>query len=206
MIPHLPAGVYRLEADGAIEGTGTITAEVGTTSLPLERWPLNAGAGRLTLPTGASRVTIRGDVNQMNSGSSLHLRPEQVEIRSQLARREAARAAGYGRARVFFLDDAMYPEESGIWTRGDATGEFVVWTEGDVAAVIVKVTAGPIAVEVELSGEGRGERLALAPGESRTLQLRTGLWTITTRGVFRPKDHDRSSDDARPLGARLEFQ
>ena len=65
--------------------------------------------------------------------------------------------------------------------------------------------AGPVAAVTELEGPAGVQEISLQPGEQRSVSVAPGLWKVTTRGSFRPKDFDPQNQDARSLGVRLEF-
>jgi hypothetical protein len=98
----------------------------------------------------------------------------------------------------------MYVEPQGVWTRGNSSSEFVL-SKDDGGDVQLDVTAGPVHATLEFVGSETRPALTLAAGERRRIQVPTGRWTVITKGVFRPKDYDPASHDARPLGVRLEF-
>jgi hypothetical protein len=99
----------------------------------------------------------------------------------------------------------MYMEPGGVWTRGDASAD-VVLANDDEGLVDVELSAGPVPVTLRFSGSTTIPALTLAPDERRRIQLANGLWKVTTRGMFRPKDYEPTNRDARPLGARIEFR
>jgi len=206
---RLPAGEYRVIAEGAGELAGTLRVSVGATSQTIEEWPL-AGrhAGdvglRVQLPTLVHSLTIRSDDRAGALISRLALRPDQVHFGGELDERYAVRAARYGATRVFFLDDGLFMEPAGIWTRGDSVAEIVLTTDLDGPSA-VNVTAGPTPAVLDLEGTAGTDALNLQPGEQRVVRVAPGRWKLTTRGGFRPKDFDRENQDGRWLGVRLEF-
>jgi hypothetical protein len=207
---RVPAGTYRVVIEGASELDGTLTVSVGATSQSIETWSLHdlrsGDTGlQLHIPTLVHSVTIRGDSRAQQLISQIALRPEQVAFDAGFNRRYALRGARYGRVRAFFLDDALYMEPGGVWTRGDAVAEVVVSGDRE-GALDIDVTAGPVPTTVEFTAGDGAQRVALAAGEKKALQLSGGLWRVTTAGRFRPKDYDPGNQDARPLGARLEFR
>lgn len=213
VLTRMPMGDYRLVIEqGASRLAGTLIACAGTTSQPLEQWSLDGlEAGQtplmLRLPAGVRSVTIRGDAAAQAGITRLALRPERVETTARLTGRYALRAARYGRVQAFFLDDALLMEPRGVWTRGGAGGEVMVRTDGgDEELIELDVTAGPVPVTVTLTAAAATQTLALEAGERRRVRLPGGLWEVETSGMFRPKDFDVSNQDARPLGAHLEFR
>jgi hypothetical protein len=208
-LDRMPAGTYELVVDGAAELEGALTVAIGTTSQPSEEWSLTGlhrgdSGLELRVPTRVRSVTVRGDDRANALISHVGLRPEHVEVEGAARNRQALRSARYGKVRAFFLDDDLYMEPAGVWTRGDSVAEVVVAADGGDAARVA-VSAGPVASAVEFTVDGVTERLSLAPGERRELELKAGLWRVVTHGRFRPKDYDPATRDARLLGVRLEF-
>jgi hypothetical protein len=208
-LTRVPAGQYEVVVDGPRELAGNLMVSIGPTSQTIEQWPLDhVHAGdtglRVRLPSLVHSLTIRGDERAKALIRHVGLRPAHVLRDDALNRQDALRAARYGATRAFFLDDAMYMEPAGVWTRGNASAE-VVLANDDEGLVDVDLTAGPVPVTLEFRGSTSVPALTLAPGEHRRIQLTNGSWTVTTHGMFRPKDYEPANRDARPLGARIEF-
>jgi hypothetical protein len=209
-IPWVPAGDYRVAIEGASQLDGVLTVSVGMTSQPVETWRLeqvNAGITplRVRLPALAHSVVIRGDESAARRIVRMSLRPERIEPSTAMSREYIVRASRYGTATAFFLDDEIYVEPAGLWTRGEGTAQFFLSPDAEAAAVDVDVQAGPVQSSMEWSAGGRPSRIDLAPGERRRIQLPRGLVTLRTRSQFRPVDLDPGVEDRRRLGVRLEF-
>jgi hypothetical protein len=204
----VPAGDYRLVVEGARDLQGTLTVSIGATSQTVERWPLDGlHAGDtpliLQLPARVRSVTILGDELARSSVTRVALRPSRLGS-GDSHDRFALRAARYDGVRAFFLDDDLYMEPGGIWTRGGSVGELVAASDGG-REIDVQVIAGPVATALEISTGDTTRQVSLAANESRRLQVPPGRWVVRTKGSFRPKDYDAASHDARSLGARLEL-
>ena len=196
--------------EGASKLDGVLTVSIGTTSQPVETWPLEqvtAGVTplRVRLPALAESVVIRGDDLAARRIARMSLRPERIEPSTATSREFIVRASRYGAATAFFLDDGIYVEPAGLWTRGEGTAQFVLSPDGEGATVDVDVQAGPVQSSVEWSAGGQPSRIDLEPGERRRIHLPKGLVTLRTRGQFRPVDFDPGVEDRRRLGVRLEF-
>jgi hypothetical protein len=207
-LARVPAGDYGLVVEGARDLEGTLTVSVGSTSQTVESWPLDrlhAGDTPLIvqLPTLVHSVTILGDERARSLITQVALRPSRIASGGSNDRL-ALRATRYGSIRAFFLDDALYMEPGGIWTRGGSVGELVVASD-DGREIEVRISAGPVPSMVEIAAGDTVREVALAAHESRQLQLAPGSWTVRTRGSFRPKDYDVATRDARSLGVRIEF-
>jgi hypothetical protein len=208
-LTRIPGGEYVVVIEGPRELEGTLTVSVGPTSQMVEQWSLDGmhpgdTVLRLRLPVQVQSLVIRGDDRAKAVVRHLGLRPAGVVARDDSDARYALRGARYGATRAFFLDDAMYVEPQGVWTRGNSSSEFVL-SKDDGGDVQLDVTAGPVHATLEFVGSETRPALTLAAGERRRIQVPTGRWTVITKGVFRPKDYDPASHDARPLGVRLEF-
>jgi hypothetical protein len=208
-LARVPAGEYRLVIEGARDLQGTLTVSVGSTSQTVERWSLaGVHAGDtpliLQLPTLVHSVTILGDELARSLITHVALRPGHVASGADGKDRFALRAARYDDVRAFFLDDAIYMEPGGMWTRGGSTAELVVAGDRD-DTIAVLLVAGPLPTSVEISTRDFVQQVSLVPNESRRLQVSPGLWTVRTMGSFRPIDYDVASRDARSLGVRIEL-
>jgi hypothetical protein len=206
-IERLPAGTYSLVAEGSAS-TGRVTVFVNS-AVPLEQWTLGAFTGAETgivmhLPIDMQSLVIRGDDAATSRAVRLALRPAVIGSRSRV-HGLAERAARYGRVRTFLLDDGIYVEPSGMWTRGNTDADLVLsadssgWADTDLQA-------GPTPTVVDLHAGEWSHRVELAPGARVRTRIPAGpVVTIRTTGAFRPVDHDASARDARPLGVRIEF-
>jgi hypothetical protein len=220
---RVPAGEYSVVITGARELHGVLTLRLGDTSVPLYEWSLEGSRDiRVRLPVRAALLGIQGDPSAPAGIQQLGLRPLELFGPDEGAHRVALRGAAYRGARFFFLDDAAYVEPGGVWTRGNAITEIVASRdraadralggpsalyEGETSKrdIVVEIAAGPVPASVEWIAPVGLERVDLQPGERRRIALPPGHWTLKTAGVFRPKDYDPKSGDARPLGVRLEF-
>jgi hypothetical protein len=111
----------------------------------------------------------------------------------------------YGEARVFFLDDEIYMEPAGAWTRGNSRSRFHVMSGPPGSLVPIDVQAGPVSSQVEWQSIVADRRRSVG-GERRRFEVVTdGVIELRASGLFRPVDHDPGTDDRRRLGVRLEF-
>jgi hypothetical protein len=208
-VRRLPAGDYRVLVDGADTARGKLSVSVGATSQLTEEWTVDAARSAQSLvihvPVRLTSLTIRGDAEAVQGIKRLALKPERV-VPVDDGEHMAIRAARYGPVRSFVLDDMFFVEPGGIWTIGDETGGMVV-TSDEGESVRVAIGAGPIETRVSVAVEElTREEIYLQPGERRIVTLPAGTWRVKTTGMFRPVDYEPETRDARPLGARLEFQ
>jgi hypothetical protein len=209
-IPWVPAGDYRVVIEGASELAGTLTLSVGRTSQPIELWSLASLRPGVTplqvrLPAQAHSIVIRADEHARARITRVALRPERLQGATPGSSEYILRAGRYGTATAYFLDDEVYMEPAGLWTRGNGTGRFFLVPDAAGAAVTVDVQAGPVATAVEWTAADRSTPIELNANERRRVQFPAGLVTLRTTGAFRPVDHDPGAEDRRRLGVRLEF-
>jgi hypothetical protein len=210
-IPSVPAGDYQVVIEGAPQLAGTLMVSVGATSQTIETWPLDGQTSGLTplhvtLPAAVHSLVIRGDAAAWLRISRLTLRPNALAAGADSAREVIIRGARYRDARAFFLDDDIYMETAGLWTRGDSTARFLLVPDRASETVAVDVQAGPTAVSLDWTVGAWRMPLDVKAGERRRIQVPTGdVITVRTVGAFRPVDHDPGSEDRRRLGVRLEF-
>ncbi|MGQ0736105.1 MAG: hypothetical protein ACT4QD_20945 [Acidobacteriota bacterium] len=205
----LPAGEYAVLLEGPSRLSGTLAVAVGLTSQAIETWALDGVAPgvttfRMRLPARAHSVVVRGDTAARASLTRVGLRPLVVDRRPIAADRYVIRASRFGAARVFLLDDEVYLEPGGLWTRGNATARVALTSAEPGVEVILQ--AGPVPTQVELEAGSWRATAALAPGEQSRLSVPANqLLAIHTGAWFRPVDQDPESRDPRRLGVRLEF-
>jgi hypothetical protein len=114
------------------------------------------------------------------------------------------RASRYQQSQVFLLDDEVYMEPTGLWTRGHSVARIALTSER--AVLPMDLQAGPVRTAVRLESGSWSFEAALAPGERRRADVPAGgVLTVRTIGSFRPVDSDPTSRDGRALGVRLEF-
>jgi hypothetical protein len=208
-VAWLPAGDYQVVIEGERELAGVLTASVGMTSQTIETWPLDgltsgATAMQVSLPALAHSLVIRGDETASRRITRVWLRP--LAIRSGVDRygEYIIRASRYQDSRVFVLDDEVYMEPTGIWTRGNATARLALSSARPT--VPIDLQAGPVPTTVRLVAGEWSQEAALAAGERRRVEVPSGgVLTVGAAGSFRPVDYEPASRDARALGVRLEF-
>ena len=203
-----PGGDYQLMIDGDRDPAGELTVSVGMTSLAIETFRLdgggNAAAMRISLPAVAHSLVVRGDDTATRHIKRIWLRPLALHPGVDRYGEYVIRAARYHSARVFVLDDEVYMEPGGLWTRGHSTARLALTSDQPV--VPIDLQAGPIATTVALTVENWSSETVLAAGERRRIEVPTGgVLTVRTTGSFRPVDHDPTARDSRALGVRVEF-
>lgn len=208
-LSRVPAGTYRLTTDAA-RPEGRLTIVVGgRNDSPIE----SVSTGEpftLNLPAGAATLSIRADTGATTGATGLRLKP--VWIERSCCARPALRAARYGSARVFFLDDRAYPEPRGFWTRGEGQAALVIDADetSKRSGRSLAFRAGAAATTIGISGR-ESQSFSLTPGEQQTFQLtpigadRTWSVAIHSGPGFRPFQHEQGSTDVRLLAAWFEI-
>ena len=192
-VSPLPAGRYRLSAErpGA---PGEVT--IGQATRPIAT--LGDGSVDLELPVAVNALLVRGAV-----GRHVALQPLSV-----LPRRSPARARGaarYGAATAYFLDDDVYIEEGGFWTRATQSTEVVLQSDPGEPSVQLELRNGPSENRIQGTIGGRPFAVDAAPRAVVLLPVtfnRTGAaWLqIQSAAAFVPARVDSASSDERSLG------
>jgi hypothetical protein len=209
----LPAGRYRVIADGPSALSGTIEATVGRRAEPLLRTILtNVPAGPtsmlLDLPAGARLLTIGGDLSAARAIRQVWLRIEVLTGAGDVPL--ASSAIRYGAATVWFLDEGAFPEPEGWWVRGGGDATVLIDPAPADAPVPLLIRNGAAKNRATLSASAWTATLDLAPGEERRIDVpgvdgRARL-RVTSDAGFRPSDVDRASRDERLLGLWVQIR
>jgi hypothetical protein len=141
-----------------------LTVSVGQTSQTVETWALDgmmAGETDLVvrLPALAHSVVIRADETARARIAKLSLRAESVRPSEADDGAYIIRASRYGHVRTFLLDDDVYLEPEGMWTRGNSIARIAVVS--DVARATLALQAGPVRTTIDL-GEGVGTSASIS--------------------------------------------
>ena len=108
---------------------------------------------------------------------------------------------------LFVVGGRAWTEGGGLWTTG---GGEVALVAGGSSPVALRIRQGGASGAVAVTAGEWTARRELVPGEVWDLDLprqsadRTGAFTISTAGAFRPAEIDPSSRDTRLLGAWVE--
>lgn len=119
-------------------------------------------------------------------------------------------SARLGDARVFFLDDAAYPEPTGFWLQAEREATLIADLDDPARNLGLRLQAGPVATTAEVTINGETQFVALAPRERHELVLPPaviGAWNLQIRvgAGFRPDEHDPQARDHRNLGIWVEL-
>jgi hypothetical protein len=208
----VPAGEYEIQIEGNISRDTTLSARIGRSRTPLVTWAVPAGAARalpLSLPAGATALSIEADGVDTASGLSVVLRPAGAAVKTDHLARAFARS---GETAVFFLDDAVFVEQTGFWVRGAREAQ-IVWSAGPGASGRtreLRLRNGGAANEVTVSAGGWNEVKRLDAGQEHSIVLpaadATGTWRVSIRSSsgFRPSEAGGGTDD-RYLGIWIGF-
>ena len=209
----VPAGVYSLSVLVEMSKPGRLQVYVGN-HLYRTIQMLHVGVNptlrervHLPLPAGAATLIVRADGELRGEYASVEMRPEMVRSSAPELARSAMR---FGGSDVFFLDDDVYPEGSGFWTKGERTASFLFATDAGRPAIALTLRNGPHQNVVTVQAGALARPETLQPDETRTLTIPVdldGLVTIsvTTSRGFRPADVS-GSPDRRNLGVWVEIK
>jgi hypothetical protein len=213
----LPAADYDVVATGASRLNGELTVRIGRTEQPAERWRLEGrGAGYtglvLRLPVPVHSVAVEGDGEAVASIDDLRLRVNALKTGVPTRGHYARRAARFGASRMFAMDDHLYLEPGGFWTRAEAVTEIVIDTDEPDRPTALWLQTGPVATTAVVSDGSWSERVGMGPLERRPVALPPlagrDAWvlTIASGAGFRPNEHDPKSEDTRHLGVWVELR
>jgi len=221
----LAAGEYEVEI-GGIPGNqpvhGSVALQIGRIGSPMLEWDVDIQPGgswreRFTLPVDVEFV---GFVTPppIDSATSLRLRPLSIVDRS---RRQAnvhgltftvLSAVAFPDASLFFHDEDVYPERTGVWVHGESTASMTVAPKHPEQRVTLRVHSGAAPNTVTFSTTTWGERVDLTPGTPREVHIpppaKSGpfLLRVKTEHSFIPADFAPGSTDRRILGCWIEIQ
>lgn len=208
----VPAGEYDIQVEGGVPRDTTLSARIGRSRVPLMTWTVPAGAVPtlpLSLPAGASSLSIESDAPATDAAFSVALRPRGAALKTDAVARAFATA---GDSAVYFLDDAVFVEPSGFWVRGGREAR-VVWSGGVSAAGRtrqLRLRNGGAANVVTLAVGGWSEGVSLAAWQEVAVTLpaadATGTWRVAIHSPsgFRPSATSGGTDD-RYLGVWVGF-
>jgi hypothetical protein len=221
----LAAGEYEVEI-GGIPGNqpvhGSVALQIGRIGSPMIEWDADIPPGgswheRFSLPVDVEFV---GFVTPppIDSATSLRIRPLSIVDRS---RREAnvhgltftvLSAVAFPNASLFFHDEDVYAERTGVWVHGASTASMTVAPRRPEEGVTLRVHSGAAPNTVTFSTTTWGERVELMPGTPRDVQIpppaKPGpfLLRVKTENSFIPADFAPGSTDRRILGCWIEIQ
>jgi hypothetical protein len=204
---ELPPGEFALSVALRRPRPGALDLRIGRSREPLRRLALSGVSEQtiaVSLPAGAGALFFEPDAGLAASGDRLELTP--TALGGHSAGERAAASAGYGPFDVFFADTTPYVEPDGFWIRGGRTTAFAIAAGRDRTNVTLEIENGLAANDVTVAWNGREERLAFGPGQTRRVRLDfprggTAAVRLTSRAGFRPAD-DGTSEDRRYLGVR----
>ena len=221
----LAAGEYDVEIGGIPRNepaSGTVALQIGRIGSPMREWNADIPPGgtwrqRFTLPVDAEFVGFVASA-PIDAATTLRIRPVSVVDKS---RREAnvhgltftvLSAVAFPTASVFFHDEDVYAERTGVWVHGESTTTMTVAPQHPEQGVTLRVHSGAKPNTVTFSTTTWGERVELTPGTPRDVQIpppaKPGpfLLRVTTDKSFIPGDVIPGNTDRRILGCWIEIQ
>ena len=199
----VPAGDYLLRLEGLVAQPTTLTARIGRSREPLQRWTLAPGDNTtlpLSLPAGAASLSIETDSAENAAGLSMTLTPAGRSVQTQ----GVARAfAVHDNTPVYFLDDHVFAEPAGFWVRGGRETSIVISAGPSSAGRtrVIRLRNGGAANEVTVSVGGWSEVATFEAWQERLVTLpaadATGTWRVSIRSSagFRPSEVSGGTDD-----------
>jgi hypothetical protein len=206
--PGVPAGSYVLAARRRAGGSGEgwVMVGIGNDQFAIVTQPIAAfDAGvPIELPVTVRGLFIRADDGARDQLEAIELRPQGLPT-TGLSTGIARRAARYGSAVVFFMDDRAFPEPTGFWV-GGARDTHVAIRPDRPGPIALALRNGAAANVVTLESGRWREELSLQPGEERRIDVPidasrgAALVSIRSTAGFRPSEVDPASRDSRWLG------
>jgi hypothetical protein len=219
----LAAGEYEV-AIGGVPGDqpvhGNVALQLGRLGSPVIEWDVTIPPGgtwrqRFSLPVDIEFV---GFVTPppLDHATSLRITPISIVDSN---RRQAnvhglkfvvLGAVAFPTVSLFFHDEGVYPERTGIWVHGDATTLMTVAPARPEQGITLRVHSGARSNIVTFSTTTWGERVELPPGSPREVHIppppKPGpfLLRVKTDNSFIPADVVPGSPDRRILGCWVE--
>ncbi|MDQ3070726.1 MAG: hypothetical protein M3R55_13475, partial [Acidobacteriota bacterium] len=191
-IGPLAAGHYRITGDPA-GAPGEIRIGRGQAGVGV----LGDSPEEIVLPVAVNALIVRGA-----AGRRIWI--EALSVPARRWRQHALRAARYGDAVVYFLDDRSYAEGDAFWIGGARHANVVVQGDPGVRSVLLEIRNAPVPNHVVVTGAGPVAR-DLAPGETLVVPVTldaggAARLQIDSRSGFVPAEVDQTAGDRRFLG------
>jgi hypothetical protein len=212
-VAAVPAGRYRLQPRGPATA-GWLMVGIGRDQFSLKSGPLTDPAQPIEIdfPVDVRAIVVRGDEQARRTVRALTIEPVAVvPAVARLTRDSARRAVRYGHTSVYFLDDRSFPEPEAFWIGGQRNSTVALQPDSG-ESVTLMVRNGPVENQVTFASGAWHDRMSLAPGEERRIQVPidrqrgAALLTIAAATGFRPSAVDAKSRDDRFLGVYVKVQ
>ncbi len=206
-VPAIPAGRYRIRADGA--GGGWWMVGVGRDQFSLRSEALQSPPGTLTLdfPVDVRAIVVRGDELARKGIAALTIEPLAIVApHDRLTSSYARHAVRYDGATVYFLDDNSFVEPEAFWVGGARSALVAIQPEAGRSATTLLLRNAPVPNRIVVDIGGRRDAIELGPGEERRIDVPpnpSGGATLVRIGAsagFRPSEVETGSRDNRFLG------
>jgi len=212
----LPAGEYAVALRPAAADrplAGTLALQVGRIGHPVAGWPVERAAwtARFVVPLDANFVGFRASDELERSAGRLHLLPQHIVDAHRRPRTPPVLAASaYGASTVYFHDEQAWPEPTGFWTRGGATGAVTIMLPAEHTLVLKlhSATRNHVAIRTPTWNAS----VDLEPSAVREVEVPAGRQPgiiplrITSRSGFTPAAAQEGSTDERFLGCWVEVE
>ena len=207
---HVPAATYLIALTLPKASRGTATVALDRELAPAWTFEINSDAGvwqrEIRLPVASRRLVLDADPHLRTSIGRVSVRAISVPGSAhRVASGEADRVARYGRRLMFLLDGDAFMDPDGAWVRGASSAEFAIAPdEGTPIPWVIRTP--PVANRVTLDAANWHRALALAPGESRNVDVPAGRVRVRVQTGARPADFEAGSTDDRFLGAWIQIR
>jgi hypothetical protein len=205
-LSNVPAGIYEIEASGAVAARVRIGHD--RYQPPIDEWDA-AGTHRLRrlfLPVGIAALRVHVDGPTGAATAAVSLRGRQIFGDHEASPRAVAgQAARYGPAVLFHVGGRVDFEPGGVWVRGVQHADFVVLPDNETP-IRLFVRSAPIENQITLESGSWREELVLGPSEERIVSVpadSTRIGTalrVTSRRSVSPAAVNPQSADRRVLG------
>jgi hypothetical protein len=215
----LPAGTYKVDVqfnDRAAEREWPLALQVGRIGPPLQSWTIQAQPRQLWtttlwLPVNANFIGIRGPEDMERAIDAITITPTAVvDAGARPIVPAVLSAARYGDVSIFFHEERMYPEPTGVWLPGQRTIQMTVAVPPThTAPVVLRIHSGGKANLATFTTFDWERDYSLVPGQAADVELpmvngSVIPLTVTVADGFSPREIDPSSNDTRFLGIWVE--
>jgi hypothetical protein len=204
---HVPAATYAIDLTLAHAAAGRLTVALDRSLGPAWTFDVTSTATwrrEITVPVASPALLVDVDPALRASIDRVTIRAMAVSgSRHRLADTEADHAARYGRALMFLLDGNAFMEPTGTWVQGGSSATFAITSEAQ-RPITIMVRTPPVSNHVTFDAEGWHQQVALAAGESTTIDVPEPRFRVTVASGARPADFEAGSKDVRFLGVWLE--
>jgi hypothetical protein len=195
----------------------SMSLQLGRDGRPIESWPLAVRPGQYSqhefdVPLDAEFVGFRATRQAEQAIAELRVIPRAVvETRKRMPAGTLLSAAAFEPVRIFFHDNASYPEAEGFWVKGRTAARMTMLKVRDTdPGVLLAVHSGARPNVVTLATPDWSQKIELVPGVTQRVTVPTTVGerfiplTISSADGFVPAEVEHTRD-RRLLGAWFAF-